>query len=208
MSHRAHGPRHLAGLLAAAAVVVAFTFVLSAHASAATWGELERFGEKGTGTGQLEGAEYAFGIDQSDGGLWVVDTVAEGKNFRIQKFMKSGGKYKAVASVTFKPKDPGGEEEDEVEGVAFDPTMKRAYVLVSEARPPLKKGVRIDQFDGAASELYAFSTEPSAGKIVPATGAGTEGLLAGAEVLEPLSNAFGVSLLEPGGSRSDRKSVV
>ncbi len=204
MSHRAHGPRHLAVLLATA-VALTLAVALPAHASAAAWGELERFGEKGTGVGQLEGAEYAFGVDQSDGGLWVVDTVKEGTKFRIQKFMKSGGKYKAVASATFKPEDPGKEEEDEIEGVAFDPSMKRAYVLVSESRPPTKKGPpRIDQFDGAAAELYAFSTEPNpAGEIVPAEGAGAEGLLAGAEVLEPLSNEYGHSLLEPGGIAVD-----
>lgn len=200
MSHRAHGSSRLAVLLAAA-VALALALALPAHAAAAAWGELERFGEKGTGVGQLEGAEYAFGVDQSDGGLWVVDTVKEGTRFRIQKFMKSGGKYKVVASATFKPKDPGSEEEDEVEGVAFDPSMKRAYVLVSESRPPAKK--RPDQFAEAAAELYAFSTETNAGEIVPATGAGAEGLLAGTEVLEPLSDTYGVSLLEPGGIAVD-----
>ncbi len=198
MSHRPSPLRRPLSLLGAVLLTV-LALASSAQAAEAPWGELEHFGEKGTGLGQLEQPEYAFGIDQTDGGMYVVDTVAEGKNFRIQKFLNTKGKYEAVASATFKPKDPGGEEEDEVEGVAFDPSMKRAYLLVSEARPPLKKGERIDQFDGAAAEVYAFSTEPSGNKLVPASGAGAEGLLAGAEVLEPLSNTFGVSVLEPGG---------
>ena len=201
MTQRPIQPRRLLALLGAVALL-GLLLAGSAQAAEAPWGELERFGEKGTGAGQLEAPEYAFGIDQSDGGLWVVDTVAEGKNFRVQKFMKEGGKYKVVASTTFKPKDPGGEEEDEVEGVAFDPSLKRAYLLVSEERPPLKKGIRIDEVP-AAAELYAFSTEPSAGKIVGASGTKEEGLLAGAEVLEPLVNEFGKSVLEPGGIAVD-----
>ena len=192
MSHRLSPPRRVAALLAVALLAVALLSALvlagSARAAESPWGELERFGERGTHLGQLEKPEYAFGIDQSDGGLWVVDTVNEGTKFRIQKFMKSGGKYKAVASATFKPEDPGAEEEDEVEGVAFDPSLKRAYVLVEESRPAPKKGGRIiDQEDDAAAELYAFSTVPVEGTKIAFAEGTTEGVLAGLEQLQPLS---------------------
>ena len=87
MTQRPIQPRRLLALLGAVALL-GLLLAASAQAAEAPWGELERFGEKGTGAGQLEAPEYAFGIDQSDGGLWVVDTVAEGTKFRIQKFMK------------------------------------------------------------------------------------------------------------------------
>jgi hypothetical protein len=173
--------------------------VLAVPSQADPYGEITRFGEKGIGAGQLELPEAAFGVDQTDNSIYVVDSTKEGREFRLQKFEKVSGKYSAVASATFKPKDAAGEEEDEVEGVAIDSKTKRAYLLVSESRPPLKGEERHDQFDEAASELYAFSTVQNGSKLEPVEGTEEGGVLVGVKTLLPLSNNPGVSMLEPGG---------
>ena len=71
-------PRTRLALALLAVLALALVTASAAQAAETPWGELERFGEKGTAEGQLEAPEYAFGIDQSDGGLWVADTVSEG----------------------------------------------------------------------------------------------------------------------------------
>jgi hypothetical protein len=178
-------------------------------AAEASYGEIGHFGEDGTAPGDFKpGESDAIGVDPTNNSVYVVDQPNEAKEneFRIQKFEASGGKYKVVASTTFTPKDDEGEEEpDLVEGIAVDPKLKRIYLLANETRRPEK--VKIDAQDIAASELYAFSTEQSGSKLVPASGASTkegeEGLLAGTKVLAPLSNKQGVSLLEPEGIAVD-----
>jgi PKD domain len=100
--------------------------------------------------------------------------------------------------VLFKPKDPGGEEEFEVEGVAVDPSLKRVYLLALELRPHGKLAQEVK----SAGQLYAFSTEQKGSELQPAPET-TEGVLADTEVLEPQSQKAGVSLLEPSGITVD-----
>jgi hypothetical protein len=188
-------------------------FVLAgatAVAADASYGEVGRFGSEGTGPGQLSpGESHAIGVNPENNDVFVVDqpNPAKENEFRIQEFEATEpGKYKVVASVNFKPHDDEGEEEaDQVEGVAVDPKLKRVYVLASETRRPTK--VKISTEVEAASQLYAFSSEASGGKLLPASGtskvAGEEGVLAGTSVLQPLSKDFGVSLLEPQGIAVD-----
>ena len=200
MSHRQSAIRRMWVLLGAVLLIGCLS---AATSQADPYGELTHFGEKGTGAGH-EGPEAAFGVNPEDNSLYVVDEVKEGISFRIQKFELVSGKYTAVASATFKPKDPKGEEEDEVQGVAVDPKLGRVYVLSLETRPPLggtKK--RLDQYDGAAGELYAFSTKQNGSKLEFASGT-SEGVLTGTEELEPLSNEPGVSCSNRAGSRSTR----
>lgn len=204
----------LASVLRRVSAAVAGT-VLIAGASAAvaqgsSYGEIGHFGSKGTGVGQLEpnSENAAIGVDpEEENSVFVVDQPNPEKEneFRIQKFAATGGVYKAVASTTFKPHDPEAEEPDIVEGVAVDPKLKRIYVLAAELRP--EKEGKIDPGVTAASQLYAFSTEQSGEKLVPAEGTpkeGTEaGVLAGSKVFKPASNKFGEALLEPAGIAVD-----
>jgi hypothetical protein len=181
------------------AVLASVLLLGGAHAAAAqadSYGEIQRFGEKGTGLGQLEEPELAFGVDPANNSVYVVDQ-AKSKSFRIQKFSdeKEKGKYEAVASATFKPKDPNGEEPDEVEGVAVDSELKRVYVLAVEVR----RSEKFDPETPAAGALYAFKTEPSGKTLEPAEGTTEGGVLVSQTALQPLSKTLGVSLLEPDG---------
>jgi hypothetical protein len=182
----------------------------TAVAADASYGEIGHFGELGSGPGQFNpGESPAIGVDPRNNSVYVVDQPNPEKEdeFRIQKFEATEpGKYKAVASMIFKPHDDEGEEEgDLLEGVVVDTHLNRVYVLASEVRRPEK--VKIDGQDEAASQLFAFSTKQSGEKLVPAEGTSTEkgeeGVLAGTKVLQPLSNKAGTSLLEPTGIAVD-----
>lgn len=175
--------------LLAALTVLLLTAMLTAGASqAASWGELGHFADK---SGEVNEPEATLGVNPEDGSVWVVDN--EGAKFRLQKFENSGGSWKVVASTTFKPKGT----ETEAEGVAFDPGLHRAYVLATQERSG--NAGKIDPFDQAAADLYAFSSQTSTSKIEPATGTGEEGILATPTTLKPTSNVHGESLLAPGG---------
>ena len=191
-------------LSTALALTVFAAAAAASPAGASTYGEITHFGSAGSGAGQLEPSLEAagIGVDPTDNSVYTVDLPDEKGEFRIQKFTESGGKYSAVASEKFKPKDPTGKEEpDSVEGVAVDPALKRVYVLASVLRgPPTEK--KVDPEVEAASQLYAFSTEPSDGKLVPIAGP-EEQALAGSKVLNPTSNVQGVALLEPQGITVD-----
>ena len=158
------------------------------------FGELAHFGDK---TGELREPEAAIGVDQRDNSLYVVDTEKEGVSFRIQKFEKVEGAYKAVASAKFKPKDPVHEGITEIQGVAIDPVENRVYLLATEERPSGEG--KLDPATQAASELYAFSTKQSAGKLEPVSGTVEEGVLTTSKVLKPIANKYAESLLSPGG---------
>jgi hypothetical protein len=197
--------RRLATVLMVAALSAGVT---AGVAQASTsWGELGHFGAgKGTGTGQFEPGENtaAIGVDQEDNSVYVVDLPDSNGEFRIQKFEDVGGTYTAVASTFFTPVDKEAEEPNEIEGVAVDPKDKRVYVLAAETRPEKK----IDPEEYAASQLFAFSTEQSGGKLVPAAGtpqAGEPGeaVLAGTNIFKPIGNKAGESLLEPSGIAFD-----
>ena len=106
--------------------LAAMSFATTGEAATTPWGELGHFG---SGPGELSSPQPAFGVNPEDGSAWAVDI--SGEAFRIQKF--EGGKV--VASRTFGNNEGAEPEaEVEVEGVAFDPSKKRAYVLVTEER--------------------------------------------------------------------------
>ena len=79
------------------------------------FGELSHFADK---AGELREPEPAIGVDTEDSSVFMVDTEKEGI-VSVQKFENVEGAYKAVASTTFKPKDPT--PKNEVQGVAIDP---------------------------------------------------------------------------------------
>ena len=157
-------------------LVVAFAAlgVSAAPALAASpgYGQITTFGSKGPGSGQLEGSAEGsgIGVDPRNNSVYTVDLPGENEKneFRLQKFeANSKGEYKVVASVIFKPHNAEREEPDNVEGVAVDPSLNRVYVLANEVRPT---GKGLASGDYAAAQLYAFSTEPKSGKLVPAEG--------------------------------------
>jgi hypothetical protein len=198
-----HARRSLVALaaLAAAAALLAAT---PGAAGATGYGELAHFGSAGLAAGQFTATEEAsaFGVDPTDNSVYVTDLPDENEEFRLQKFTPNAkGEYQYVAAVKFKPTDQEGPENpDTVEGVAVDPSLKRLYVLAAEVRGP---GLKYDPEREAAAVLFAFSTEPSGGKLVPASGAGKHGVLVDELEMKPLSIKPSVPLLEPSGIAVD-----
>jgi len=177
---------------------------IAGSADASSYGELGHFGTAGSGAGQFDATEEAsaFGVDPTDNSVYVADLPDENEEFRIQKFTANEkGEYRAVASIEFKPTDKEGPEDpDTVEGIAVDPALKRLYILASEVRP---SGLKWNPESEAASALYAFSTEPSGAKLVPAPGTTKKGVLVETSTLKPLSATASVPLLEPSGIAVD-----
>jgi PKD repeat protein len=163
-------------------------------AGAAPFGELSRFGSAGIGNGQFSEAgteTIAFGVDPTTESVYVGDKPSA-KVFRVQKFSATGT---FLGAATLKAL-PG---EGSIEGVALDPVEKRFYVLLTLTRGESEFG----EEEAAAAEVYAFSTEPTGGKLEPAPGTVEEGVLAGKPVLKPASNTAGQPLLEPSGITVD-----
>lgn len=198
--------RHLA--IALVGVAATATIAAGAAQASTSWGELAHFGgQEGPGAGQFEAREgtAAIGVDQENNSVYVVDLPDPNGEFRIQKFEDVSGTYKVVASARFTPTDKEEEVTDEVEGVAVNPKTKRIYVLASEGRVTNSK---IDTEDYAAAEVFAFSTEQSGEKLLPAEGTpkvgeANEAVLAGTAALLPLGKKAGESLLEPTGIAAD-----
>ncbi len=200
-------------LLLAFAVCAFALAALAAQAGAAPYGELLRFGKAGNKSGQFvySPTEHALGVDPSDHSVYVGDEVKAGNKqteYRIQKFSSAGA---PLASVNFSVENEAGEggAPNGLEGIAVDPSLGRIYVLVEyerlEEEGP-KGAIRIDPEVDAAGTLYAFSTTPSAGKLVAAEGT-AGGVLANKEVLQAQSEAAGKrtesALLEPSGIAVD-----
>lgn len=210
---RSHRIRLLLLVLAACALTLA---AAAAQASAAPYGELLRFGKAGNKSGQFEfsAKEHALGVDPTDNSVYVGDEVKQGSKqteYRIQKFSATGS---PVATVSFAVENVAGEggAPDGIEGIAVDPSLGRVYVLVEYERLEEEgpKGViRLDPEYDAAGILYAFSTTPSAGKLVPAEGT-TGGVLADKETLHAQAEVVGKpsesALLEPAGIAVDPKT--
>ena len=147
-------------------------------------------------------------MNPADGSVWVVDVELNAKKeevIRIQKFSQAGA---LLASRAIEPNEAvfGKAEANRfAEGIAFDPTNERAYVLVTEESEKTIKE------DPVASELFAFSTKTTGSTIEPAVGtkAGgvlvprTETKLTGSQVgkseFGPNSSEKGAVLIEPGG---------
>lgn len=182
--------------LTSVSTVCVIAFGVAAAPAGASYGELSHFGEAGTGKGQFNltesfGATDALGVDPTTNALYVVDGPTK-KEFRIQKWELQAGKWAAVAERKFKPAFP---RVSGVEGVAVDPAHGRIYVLALGERG---EAAKVDPEIVAAGSLYAFSTST----LEPASGT-AEGVLAGSEVLNTLSNTAGDALLEPSGIAVD-----
>ena len=140
-------------------------------------------------------APHAFGVDPTDNSFYAGDEVRGAEEYRIQKFSSSGT---ALGEVKFKANENSlllGSTA--LEGIAIDPAEKRLYMLVDRKREPEEEGKPVfDPELPAAATLYAFSTEPQAGKLVAATGTKAGGVLA---ELKPQSETSKVALLDPHG---------
>lgn len=203
MTHRATVLPRLLALLAAL-MLAALVGASSGQAAVTPWGDLGHFGELES---ELKAPEPAFGVNPTDGSVWVVDrTGTAGKEeLRIQKFEKKGSTWSVVASHLLGSIEDPNESGKEVEGVAFDTSEKRAYVLVTQERQV--GGTKGEQ---AASELWAFSTETKEGKIEPASGTNggvlvprnestsVEGVV-GKKEFAPDAKLKGSSLISPSG---------
>jgi PKD repeat protein len=178
----------------AGSVLMAGVVTTSAAATGGVYGELEHFGARGTSLGQFNIAEQttdAFGVDPTNDSVYVGDGPNK-KEYRIQKFERNGGKWEAMASVSFKPSNGEG-----LEGITVDPSEERIYALAVQ---PRAAEAPVDPEISAAGTLYAFSTKASGGELVPATG--TEGgVLVGPATLKP--SKASLDLLEPSGIAVD-----
>ena len=207
----------LAGcLLPALAGVALLGGAMAAPAGAEGYGELGRFGRKGTGPGEFKLPEdvHAFGVDTEDESvaghtsIFVGDEPSEGKEFRIQKLIpKLNGKGELEAEsaasrlILAKPVASRG-----LEGIAIDPALKRVYLMAVGERSFSNK---FDRGTAVAATLYAFSTETLEPAPETKEENGVKGVLAGPAVLHAQSDATsGASghqqaLLEPRGIAVD-----
>ncbi len=138
---------------------------------------------------------HAFGVEPVSHSLYVADEVPRTETYRIQKFDSSG---QALAEVRFKANPNSNSsilEKSALQGVAIDSAAKRIYLL--EAQTAAEE---LDPEASAAAILYAFSTEPEDGKLVPATGTKAGGVLA---ELKPESTKTKTALLNPHGIAVD-----
>ncbi len=223
MPRLASRPCLLAALAGCLMTVCAAAGAPAVAAAAESWGELARFGQLGKSSGQFEPNENtnAFGVDQTDGSIYVGDEPTKSGEvnpgvFRLQKLTDKG---EFLGEARFKSKcgkfgggvqegkKCGEESEDDLEGVVFDTvenekheSERRAYVLGGFERSQTAK---VDNFKIAAGALYAFSTTPeTVGKeklLPPAKGTEAEGVLAGLTTLKAAGENAGEALLEPTG---------
>jgi hypothetical protein len=169
------------------------------------YGEVLRFKGKGAGGGgdfEFAGQEtHAFAVDPEDGAVYVGDEKEEHSgNLRIQRYSASGA-FEADATIKEPASLPAGVSGFVgYEGFALDPQEHRLYVLAVYKRFVEDN---VDPNEEVAGALYALSTAPSAGKLVPATGTGKEGLLGTTESLDAGSETRGDALLDPTGIAVD-----
>lgn len=175
------------------------TGAFSAQAQASTYGEISRFalGSKVTLTAETD----AFGVNQSDNSVFVGYRSGETGKYGIEKVaVNAGNKGEVLGTVTFKPpkgtKEVLSEDAEGMEGIAVDPEKHRIYVLARYEQEEAIGSVYV------AGAIYAFSTEPQAGKLVPAEGT-VEGLLAGFGTLKADSKEASAPLLSPQGITVD-----
>jgi hypothetical protein len=195
-----HPHSALRSVLATLAGILLIGGAVAATAQADSYGELAHFGENGTQRGQFNEPELALGVDPKENSVFVVDDSKANNGFRLQKFVEKNGKYESVASASFKPKGEGGGEPDEIEGVAIDAELGRAYVLAVQERGT-DKGVDSEAL--AAGVLLAFNTEPTGSTLEPAPETTEGGQLDGQGALGTDSKEQGVALLEPSGIAVD-----
>jgi len=169
-------------MLAGCALLLA---ALAAPAGADPYGEIHRF-SPGT---QNSGAAEVFGVDPGDANsVYVGGTAAAKGQFVLKKFSETGTE---LASVTIAPPAVAGLKEAKgIEGVAIDGKEGRLFVLVDYGR-----GFHSAVVAGA---LYAFSTKPVSGKLVPAEGiTESTGLFATAATLNATSESHAGTSADP-----------
>jgi hypothetical protein len=195
-------------LLPALAGLLLLAGFASTPAWAESYGELLRFDGKGTGATkghafELEEEVHAFGVDPADNSIFVGDKKGEEseEEFRIQKYSQAGAYEAQVVLKPGKTLPTGIEGVEDLDGIAVDSNKGRFYVLVTYLR---KRSDGIDPGKEVAGAVYAFSTTPVGGELVPATGANTTtGLLGTLETLNSNSETQGKALIEPGGIAVD-----
>ena len=206
------------------ATVCALFFTLAAGAAhAAGYGDLAHFGEPAPGVGQKEffvgngklapNFRHAIGVDSEDNSVFVLEEPREEEEiesgpqegefkhwYRVQKF-DSTGKFVAESPtfelVIAEQEELSGEGEDgneDVQGIAVDPSGKELYFLINEDRAE----ERTDEETESAGYLFALSTATLQG--APGT---KEGVLAGPEALKTESKEVAQPLLEPRGITVD-----
>jgi PKD repeat protein len=185
-----------------AAIVLSALSLAPLSARADSYGELGHFGSAGTGHGQFRltgpsingtNGTRAFGVDATEDAVYVGDE-PKAKEYRIQKLTSTGAFEAATAG--FKPPNRQG-----IEGIAFDPALKRLYVLALERRGVLEH----DPGVADAGTLYAFSTE-AAGEVLPPASGTVEGVLTGPTTFNSQSDVPGDALLKPKGIAVDPTS--
>jgi hypothetical protein len=196
-----------------------------ASASAASYGELTRFGERktqgsspdGTLAGAKRGEEplhYSLGVDTAENSVFVLDEPIPVKQMinkttgnchnerhvRIQKFSSTGTSLASLTFVVSPPEIEGScteaAEEEEFSNIAIDPEAGVLYVL---AEQPRVFTATIDDEEPTATTLYAFKTK----ELAHAEHANAEGVLADASVLQAESSTVGQALLDPHGIAVD-----
>jgi PKD repeat protein len=181
------------------ALVLAVLSIATALARADSYGELGHLGSAGTGNGQFRftgptingtNGTRAFGVNPTGDAVYVGDE-PKAKEYRIQELTPAGAFVAATAG--FKPPNRQG-----LEGIAFDPALKRLYVLALERRGVLEN----DSGKPAAGTLYAFSTEATGGVLPPASGT-VGGVLTGPTAFKSQSDVLGDALLRPKGIAVD-----
>lgn len=184
-----------------ALALLLLTACATAAPGRASYGELSRFGSKGTAAGQFveRPGTVAFGVDPSDNSVYVGDE-PEANVFRIQRLSASGT---PTAETSFKLKGtterPAG-----IEGIAVDSVSQVIYVLATQTRREQNAEETVpDPELTAAGSLYAFSTAGE--KLEPAAGTKeTEGKKQGLLVaLHGESDKIGEALIEPRGIALD-----
>jgi hypothetical protein len=196
-------------MLAAATMFVALLAgwaCASAHAQ--SFGELGKpFFGTGKGAFKEELDDHAFGVDPTTGDFYVGDQPGANE-YRIQDFNSSGTTLLGSVSIKFE----NSESAEGIEGIAVDPVEKRIYMLVLYEREGKEGNSKfVDPELASAGTLLAFSSEPSGGKLVPATGTKTEGKLEGVLVnkttfnaqSEVVKNSAASALIEPAGIAVD-----
>jgi PKD repeat protein len=190
--------RHLLAALTGALLLLA---ALAATARADEYGGLGGLTvfKAGTHGGPLEvnpRSKRAFGV-APDGSSYIAETIEVGgaHYFRVQK-LGAKGEFLAEGRVKLSVVP------HLLEGVAIDPEKQRLYVLVVGERESEVEQPVFDPEAPVATRLYAFSTEPKAGVLEPASGT-TAGLVVGEKTLGSASEEAGVPLLDPKGIAVD-----
>jgi len=144
-----------------------------------------------------EQGAHAFGIDPTDHSLYIADEVPKTETYRVQKFDSSG---QLLAEVRFKANANSAVlGKFGLEGIAIDPAAKRVYLLEVQTASE-----ELDPEATAAATLYAFSTEPENGKLVPAKNEKGEPMKEGVLAkLGPQSTKTKTALLDPHGIAVD-----